>query len=76
MSTKDTYSHQTGQNRFDEDSRLSVLSRDQERDICDEGMDEGRGAEKKPLPKESGGPSGPEPTRYGDWEKGGRCIDF
>ena len=27
-------------------------------------------------PKESGGPKGPEPTRYGDWEKGGRCIDF
>lgn len=27
-------------------------------------------------PKESGGPSGPEPTRYGDWERKGRCIDF
>ena len=26
--------------------------------------------------KEIGGPSGPEPTRYGDWEKNGRCIDF
>lgn len=26
--------------------------------------------------KESGGPSGPEPTRYGDWERKGRCIDF
>ena len=26
--------------------------------------------------KEIGGPKGPEPTRYGDWEKGGRCIDF
>ena len=25
---------------------------------------------------ESGGPKGPEPTRYGDWEKNGRCIDF
>jgi hypothetical protein len=29
-----------------------------------------------PLPREIGGPSGPEPTRYGDWEKAGRCIDF
>ncbi len=31
-----------------------------------------------PLPKtkEYGGPKGPEPTRYGDWEKAGRCIDF
>ena len=26
--------------------------------------------------KEIGGPKGPEPTRYGDWEKRGRCIDF
>jgi len=28
------------------------------------------------YPKETGGPSGLEPTRYGDWEKKGRCIDF
>jgi hypothetical protein len=27
-------------------------------------------------PGEIGGPPGPEPTRYGDWEKGGRCSDF
>ena len=27
-------------------------------------------------PKEIGGPKGPEPTRYGDWERAGRCIDF
>jgi hypothetical protein len=25
---------------------------------------------------EIGGPKGPEPTRYGDWEKGGQCTDF
>lgn len=25
---------------------------------------------------EVGGPEGPEPTRYGDWEVGGRCSDF
>ncbi|KAL8213137.1 UNVERIFIED_CONTAM: Succinate dehydrogenase assembly factor 4, mitochondrial [Gekko kuhli] len=44
------------------------------------------GAEKEPLEKfpddinpatkEKGGPKGPEPTRYGDWERKGRCIDF
>jgi hypothetical protein len=28
------------------------------------------------VPEEIGGPTGPEPTRYGDWEKKGRCIDF
>ena len=27
-------------------------------------------------PKEIGGPSGPEPTRYGDWEKKGIVSDF
>ena len=25
---------------------------------------------------EIGGPAGPEPTRYGDWEQKGRCTDF
>ena len=29
----------------------------------------------KPAP-EFGGPKGPEPTRYGDWERAGRCVDF
>ena len=29
-----------------------------------------------PPGREIGGPEGPEPTRYGDWEKGGRCTDF
>lgn len=28
------------------------------------------------MPKEIGGPKGPEPTRYGDWEVKGRCSDF
>lgn len=34
----------------------------------------GEGAGKKPT--EIGGPKGPEPTRYGDWERGGLCVDF
>jgi hypothetical protein len=29
-----------------------------------------------PPEKEIGGRDGPDPTRYGDWEKNGRCIDF
>jgi hypothetical protein len=36
--------------------------------------------EKPELPParddEIGGPKGKEPTRYGDWERGGRCSDF
>jgi hypothetical protein len=27
-------------------------------------------------PQEIGGPAGLEPTRFGDWERKGRCIDF
>jgi hypothetical protein len=27
-------------------------------------------------PRELGGRKGPDPTRYGDWELRGRCIDF
>lgn len=45
-----------------------------------------RDAEKEPLKPwpnntnphtgEVNGPSGPEPTRYGDWERKGKCVDF
>ena len=28
------------------------------------------------APKEIGGRKGPDPTRFGDWEKDGRCVDF
>ena len=33
-------------------------------------------AKTPPMAPEVGGREGPEPTRYGDWEKNGRCIDF
>ncbi|MEL6646698.1 MAG: DUF1674 domain-containing protein [Pseudomonadota bacterium] len=33
-------------------------------------------ADKIERPKELGGRKGPEPVRYGDWEKGGLAIDF
>ncbi len=39
--------------------------------------DEAQASTAGPAPvREIGGPKGPEPTRYGDWEKKGRCIDF
>lgn len=31
---------------------------------------------KPAQPDETGGPTGLEPTRYGDWERNGRCTDF
>lgn len=30
----------------------------------------------KPRPKELGGRDGPEPVRYGDWERKGIAVDF
>lgn len=33
-------------------------------------------AEQSSRARELGGPKGPEPTRYGDWERKGRCSDF
>ena len=37
---------------------------------------EGEAQQEQAQPREYGGPKGHEPTRYGDWEKNGRCIDF
>lgn len=33
-------------------------------------------AESIPPEQEQGGPSGPEPTRFGDWERKGLAVDF
>ena len=35
-----------------------------------------KAAKKAQQAKELGGPKGEEPTRYGDWERGGRAVDF
>jgi hypothetical protein len=45
---------------------------------ADSGRDDKADNEPSPeeRPKEIGGRKGPDPTRYGDWEKAGRCIDF
>lgn len=36
----------------------------------------GEASERAGGDEEVGGPPGPEPTRFGDWERKGRCIDF
>ena len=41
-----------------------------------EAEDRRKKAEALKLPKELGGRKGPEPVRYGDWEKKGLAIDF
>ena len=35
-----------------------------------------RQQDEKAAPKEANGPKGPEPTRYGDWERNGIASDF
>ena len=40
------------------------------------GQDKPEAVKPAPPAVEHGGRAGPEPTRYGDWEKNGRCIDF
>ncbi len=35
-----------------------------------------KNAKPKPVPVELGGRDGPEPVRYGDWEKNGIAVDF
>lgn len=50
---------------------------DQGRQPAEEtGSEPGAEQEGTERPREIGGRKGPEPTRYGDWEKNGRCIDF
>jgi len=43
---------------------------------CPEDDVEDESAQVTDEEQEHGGPRGLEPTRYGDWEKNGRCIDF
>ncbi|KAI4330952.1 hypothetical protein MLD38_029188 [Melastoma candidum] len=38
--------------------------------------EEGDGEHVNEETGEVGGPRGPEPTRFGDWERNGRCSDF
>ena len=42
----------------------------------DESRPDDTAPERDERPKEIGGRGGLDPTRYGDWEKAGRCIDF
>ena len=48
----------------------SISSTGELTDNCD------RDQKNRKKKKEIGGPKGPEPTRYGDWESKGRCYDF
>lgn len=52
-----------------------VMHEQQESEI-DGGDEDEPVIRKGTMAREHGGPQGAEPTRYGDWERGGRCSDF
>lgn len=62
----------------EKDSEKAVAERIAEAGIRAKAEADARRAQEqaKVLPPERGGPKGPEPTRYGDWEKKGIVSDF
>ena len=52
------------------------LSPAAERALAEAAQRRAAAGNKEIPPKEIGGPAGPEPTRYGDWEKKGLASDF
>ena len=60
---------------LDASRRKKVLTPQAQRALAE--AEERRNAQTPtPLPPEVGGPAGPEPTRYGDWERKGIAVDF
>ncbi len=61
----------------DDDNASSKNSQIDKADKTDEANASAEaGVEDDQSAKEVGGRDGPDPTRYGDWEKNGRCVDF
>lgn len=51
-------------------------NQDDEAEVADKISDKQSSANDEKTPREIGGRKGPEPTRYGDWEKNGLISDF
>ncbi len=61
----------------DDDNKSSKNAQTDNADKVDEASDSAEACvEDDKSAKEVGGRDGPDPTRYGDWEKNGRCVDF
>lgn len=58
-----------------ENSHKKCVSKNSKRDV-ETRPRESVGESGSLVEKEIGGRDGPDPVRYGDWEKNGRCIDF
>ncbi|MDJ0859924.1 MAG: DUF1674 domain-containing protein [Dinoroseobacter sp.] len=60
----------------EEEARRASLPEEARRALEEADLRKAKEAAKKPLPTELGGRDGPEPVRFGDWEKKGIAIDF
>ncbi|CAN4085749.1 unnamed protein product [Withania somnifera] len=58
------------------EEKEKVDNKNEENTEVEGDSDEGDNGHVNKKTGEIGGPKGPEPTRYGDWERGGRCSDF
>ncbi|MBI3438439.1 MAG: DUF1674 domain-containing protein [Proteobacteria bacterium] len=58
---------------MDDQSSPKVLTPEAQRALAEAAE---RRKQAEALPAEQGGPSGPEPTRFGDWERKGVAVDF
>lgn len=62
-------SHETPDGQYSPERQRSGTGQDK---VVDRDAEPGAAHETEEI----GGPKGLEPTRYGDWERNGRCIDF
>lgn len=74
---QDTKTTPTESNPGEPDRSASVsntaVSPSKDRDLPTDAPSGGNAGD---VAREIGGRTGPDPARYGDWEKNGRCIDF
>jgi hypothetical protein len=61
---------------IDESRKRKPLTPAAQRALAEAEARRGASASAPDAPPEIGGPSGPEPTRYGDWERKGIAVDF
>ncbi len=57
-------------------TKKATIKENRKDEVVDESQTQSEDIQDKLRDKEFGGRKGLEPTRYGDWEKNGRCIDF
>lgn len=57
-------------------SSEKTVQKSTDSDAREDTVDDGDERRDDQREREIGGRKGPDPTRYGDWEKAGRCIDF